>query len=57
MKQNSLKIARAAMILASALILGLVENLLPPVVPAVPFIKGVCGDRRRRALCAFDRDT
>ncbi len=39
MKQNSLKIARAAMILASALILGLVENLLPPVVPAVPFIK------------------
>ena len=39
MKQNSLKIARAAMILASALILGLVENLLPSVVPAVPFIK------------------
>lgn len=39
MKQNSLKIARAAMTLAAALILGLVENMLPPVVPAVPFIK------------------
>lgn len=39
MRSDSLKTARAALILASALILGLVENMLPPVIPAIPFIK------------------
>ena len=38
-KISSKQAAYAALILASALLLGLIENAIPPIVPALPFIK------------------
>lgn len=36
---NTKKIALAAMILAVALIIGVIENLIPPIVPFLPYVR------------------
>ncbi len=39
MKLNSKKLALSGIMLALALIVGTIENLIPPIVPILPFVK------------------
>ena len=39
MKMNSKKLALSGILLALALIIGMIENLIPPIIPMLPFVK------------------
>lgn len=39
MKLNSKKLALSGIMLALALIIGTIENLIPPIIPLLPFVK------------------
>ena len=52
MKISAKKIAVTALLAALSMLLGIVESLLPPIIPALPFVRiGYRFGKRRNRLC------